>query len=161
MIRAKLNLDIIAGTQVQADGHVPIAETGSGRMEKSRAPGAGLMKALIRGYQLGISPLLGPSCRHAPSCSEYAVEAIDRFGAWRGGWLAASRLSRCHPWGSHGFDPVPLSVPSTALPWRVGRWWRAGEGDMVVPGARAHPGSCGNHTWYVCRHDGEHGLPNG
>lgn len=62
---------------------------------------------LIRGYQLLISPILPPSCRFAPSCSQYALEAITRHGALRGGWLAARRLVRCHPFHPGGFDPVP------------------------------------------------------
>ncbi len=71
----------------------------------------GLLKAtalgLIRGYQLLISPLLGPSCRFRPSCSQYALEAVRRFGAARGACLALKRLVRCHPWGGSGFDPLP------------------------------------------------------
>ena len=66
-----------------------------------------LLKAPVRAYQLCVSPMLPPSCRHVPSCSEYALEALERHGAWRGGGLAAWRLARCHPWGSAGFDPVP------------------------------------------------------
>lgn len=66
-----------------------------------------LLRALIRGYQLLISPLLGPSCRYLPSCSEYASEAVERHGALAGGWLALKRLARCHPWGGSGYDPVP------------------------------------------------------
>ena len=62
---------------------------------------------LIRGYQLAISPWLPASCRYTPSCSEYARQAIDRFGAARGGWMAARRVLRCHPFGGHGPDPVP------------------------------------------------------
>ena len=62
---------------------------------------------LVRGYQKGISPFLPPSCRYTPTCSAYAVEALRRHGALRGGWLALRRLSRCHPWGGHGYDPVP------------------------------------------------------
>ncbi len=62
---------------------------------------------LIRGYQFVISPLLIPSCRFYPSCSHYAIEAVGRFGAVRGGWLALRRLTRCHPWGAAGVDPVP------------------------------------------------------
>lgn len=65
------------------------------------------MAGLIRGYQLLISPILPPSCRFAPSCSQYALEAITRHGALRGGWLAARRLARCHPFHPGGFDPVP------------------------------------------------------
>ena len=62
---------------------------------------------LIRIYQYGISPLLPRVCRYAPSCSEYAREAIERHGVLRGVWLAGRRLLRCHPWGGHGYDPVP------------------------------------------------------
>ena len=66
-----------------------------------------LLRGLIRGYQLLISPVLGPSCRYLPSCSDYAAEAILRHGALAGGWLALKRLARCHPWGGSGYDPVP------------------------------------------------------
>ncbi|MBY0275174.1 membrane protein insertion efficiency factor YidD [Candidatus Binatia bacterium] len=66
-----------------------------------------LMRGLLRGYQLVLSPLLGPACRFAPSCSEYAREAIALHGPGRGAWLALRRLSRCHPLGGAGFDPVP------------------------------------------------------
>ena len=70
--------------------------------------------ALIRAYQLVISPLFAGSCRFVPSCSHYAAEAVTRFGAIRGGWLAVRRLSRCHPFGGEGFDPVPPSpAPAT------------------------------------------------
>jgi putative membrane protein insertion efficiency factor len=61
----------------------------------------------IRLYQWTLSPLLGQTCRFAPSCSEYAAEAILAHGLWRGMGLAARRLLRCHPWGAHGYDPVP------------------------------------------------------
>jgi len=66
-----------------------------------------LLRGLIRGYQLLISPVLGPSCRYLPSCSDYAAEAIERHGALAGMWLALRRLARCHPWGGSGYDPVP------------------------------------------------------
>jgi len=62
---------------------------------------------VIRGYQLLLSPLLPPSCRFTPSCSQYALEAVTRHGALRGSWLAARRLARCHPFHPGGFDPVP------------------------------------------------------
>ena len=62
---------------------------------------------LIRLYQWVVSPWLGPKCRFHPSCSQYALEAIERFGALRGGYLALRRLARCHPWHPGGFDPVP------------------------------------------------------
>ena len=66
----------------------------------------GAVVALIRAYQLGVSPLLGPHCRFAPSCSAYAVTAIERHGVGRGGWRALRRLARCHPWHPGGYDPV-------------------------------------------------------
>jgi hypothetical protein len=62
---------------------------------------------LIRGYQLLLSPLVGGSCRFEPSCSAYAVQAIETHGAVRGLALAARRVGRCHPFGGHGYDPVP------------------------------------------------------
>jgi putative membrane protein insertion efficiency factor len=66
-----------------------------------------LVALLIRGYQVTISPLLPPSCRFTPSCSQYALEAVNRHGALRGSWLAVCRLARCHPFHPGGFDPVP------------------------------------------------------
>ncbi|MDQ3516433.1 MAG: membrane protein insertion efficiency factor YidD [Gemmatimonadota bacterium] len=66
-----------------------------------------LLILLVRGYQVGISPLLPASCRYYPTCSAYAVEAIERHGPARGGWLALRRIARCHPFRAGGFDPVP------------------------------------------------------
>jgi putative membrane protein insertion efficiency factor len=71
------------------------------------------LTALIRLYQWTLSPLLGINCRFAPSCSEYAAEAIAAHGLVRGCWLALRRIARCHPWGGSGYDPVP-SVQSAA-----------------------------------------------
>ena len=65
------------------------------------------LMAVVRTYQLVLSPLLPPSCRFTPSCSAYALEALSRHGAVRGSWLAARRLARCHPWNPGGYDPVP------------------------------------------------------
>lgn len=67
-----------------------------------------LLLALIRFYQQVISPLKPPSCRFYPTCSSYAIEAIERFGVCKGGWLAVKRLSKCHPFHEGGFDPVPM-----------------------------------------------------
>jgi putative membrane protein insertion efficiency factor len=66
-----------------------------------------LLRLAVRAYRYFLSPLLPPSCRFYPSCSEYAEEAIARHGAFRGGWLAARRLCRCGPWNPGGHDPVP------------------------------------------------------
>lgn len=63
--------------------------------------------ALLRAYQYAISPFLGRNCRYHPCCSEYAVEAVEKYGAARGGWLGLKRLCRCHPWHPGGYDPVP------------------------------------------------------
>lgn len=64
----------------------------------------------IRFYQLSISPLLGSNCRHTPSCSQYTIEAIREWGVIKGIWLGMKRISRCHPWGTHGYDPVPKNT---------------------------------------------------
>ncbi len=68
---------------------------------------ASVLRGAVRAYRWFISPLLPPSCRFHPSCSEYAEEALARHGALRGGWLAARRVCRCGPWSGGGFDPVP------------------------------------------------------
>lgn len=62
---------------------------------------------LIKLYQWILSPLLGPSCRFNPNCSHYALQAFQRYGLFKGLWLSARRIARCHPWGGHGEDPVP------------------------------------------------------
>ncbi len=69
-----------------------------------------LLMSLVRGYQLLLSPFLGGRCRHLPSCSAYALEALQRHGPVRGSWLTVKRLGRCHPWGTSGYDPVPSPV---------------------------------------------------
>ncbi|HEY4320492.1 MAG TPA: membrane protein insertion efficiency factor YidD [Gemmatimonadales bacterium] len=71
-----------------------------------RAP-AWLVALLIRGYQRFISPMLPPACRFVPSCSQYTLEAVRRYGAIRGSWLGLRRIARCHPWHPGGYDPVP------------------------------------------------------
>ncbi|QGP79234.1 membrane protein insertion efficiency factor YidD [Sphingobium sp. CAP-1] len=68
---------------------------------------ARLLILIARGWQLGPSRILPPTCRYAPSCSEYAIGAIRKYGAIKGSWLGFKRLMRCHPWGGSGYDPVP------------------------------------------------------
>lgn len=67
----------------------------------------GLLIVLVRFYKGAISPMLPPSCRYTPTCSEYALEALRKHGPLRGSWLAIKRICRCHPWGGSGYDPVP------------------------------------------------------
>lgn len=83
-----------------------------------------IAKAPIHAYRWTLKPLIGMECRHMPTCSEYALEAIELNGAWRGSWLTVSRMCRCNPWGSQGIDPVPdiRSVRHPFAPWRYGRW---------------------------------------
>jgi hypothetical protein len=66
-----------------------------------------LLLGLLKAYKTFVSPLLPPACRFYPSCSAYAMQAIGRYGALKGSWLALKRLSRCHPWNPGGYDPVP------------------------------------------------------
>lgn len=66
-----------------------------------------LLQIPIHLYRWLLSPLLGINCRYQPTCSRYALEALERHGAWRGSWLALRRIGRCHPWGGAGHDPVP------------------------------------------------------
>ena len=83
------------------------------------------LKLPIYAYRYTLSTLIGQRCRHLPTCSEYALDAIDRNGAWRGFWLTVSRLLRCNPWGTSGFDPAP-DIRDEHHPvwaaWRYGRW---------------------------------------
>lgn len=81
-------------------------------------PGRIAGRALIRIYQVMLSPFMGRQCRHLPTCSSYTDEAIGRFGLWAGGWMGLARILRCNPWGSSGFDPVPEAIDPAY------RWWR-------------------------------------
>lgn len=93
--------------------------------EKRQAmPVAVALLGLIRFYQLTVSAVLGRRCRYLPTCSDYAAQAIRLHGAWAGFWLGLARMSRCHPWGGEGFDPVPEDFP--AADWRAWRHvtWR-------------------------------------
>lgn len=74
-----------------------------------------ILRGLIRGYQMTLSPFIGNQCRFHPSCSTYALEAVEQHGAIRGTWLSVKRLGRCHPFNAGGFDPVPgaTTAPDT------------------------------------------------
>jgi putative membrane protein insertion efficiency factor len=90
----------------------------------ARAP-ALAARAVVTAYRHTLSPWIGLDCRHLPTCSAYAEEALERFGLWAGGWMTLARLARCHPFGTSGLDFVPPSLPPRArwyLPWRYGRW---------------------------------------
>ena len=71
------------------------------------SPAARLLSLPVHAYRLFLSPWMGHGCRYQPTCSAYALEALERHGAVCGSWLALTRILRCHPWGGHGFDPVP------------------------------------------------------
>jgi len=82
-------------------------------------------RAMILGYRYTLSPLVGFHCRHLPTCSAYAEQAIMHYGLWAGGWMTLARLLRCQPWGTSGIDNVPATLPAGArwyLPWRYARW---------------------------------------
>ena len=82
-------------------------------------------RGLVVVYRYTFSPLVGFHCRHLPTCSAYADEALDRFGLWAGGWMTLARLLRCHPWGTSGLDVVPDELARSArwyAPWRYARW---------------------------------------
>ena len=78
-------------------------------------------RGLVKVYRYTLSPLVGFHCRHLPTCSEYADEALDRYGLWAGGWMTLARLLRCQPWGTSGIDRVPEAAPPARtgiVPWR-------------------------------------------
>jgi uncharacterized protein len=99
-------------------------------------------RGLITLYRYTLASLTGSRCRHLPSCSEYADQAVDRFGLWAGGWMTLARLLRCHPFGTSGLDFVPETLPAKSrwyMPWRYGRW----RGTNATPSAPplAEPGA--------------------
>lgn len=82
-------------------------------------------RGIIRAYQLTLSALIGRTCRHLPTCSDYTSDAIARHGLWPGTWMGIARICRCHPWGTHGYDPIPAALSGNAhplMPWRYGKW---------------------------------------
>ena len=76
-------------------------------MRRALSPLAWLLRLAVLAYRYGLSPLLGPRCRFYPSCSVYALDALEHHGAVRGAWLSLRRIARCHPWHEGGYDPVP------------------------------------------------------
>ena len=116
--------------QAQAQASAPLPDQAPARMVAAAVPESRVAAAAettprmaqrplvrflvmaVRGYQRGLSSVLPPTCRYWPSCSEYTIEALQVHGLRRGGWLAARRLCRCHPWGGHGVDPVPAAPES-------------------------------------------------
>ena len=74
-------------------------------------PAAYLLSLPVRAYRVVLSPWIGNGCRYQPTCSVYALEALERHGAAKGGYLMVHRICRCHPWGGHGYDPVPGTDP--------------------------------------------------
>src|ERR1700761_6324305 len=84
-----------------------------------------LGRGLVQIYRHTLSPLVGFRCRHLPTCSHYADEALDRFGLWAGSWMTLARLLRCQPFGTSGLDFVPRALPENSrwyMPWRYARW---------------------------------------
>ena len=70
------------------------------------APFVGLIVVIVWTYRVTLSWLIGGQCRFSPSCSQYMLDAVRRYGPWKGGWLGVRRILRCHPWGGHGYDPA-------------------------------------------------------
>lgn len=93
-------------TRTNEPASEPTRERTSGLGQIARVPSL-VLRLAIRGYQVALSPLLPPACRYYPTCSNYAVQAIEKYGALRGGWMAARRIGRCHPFAPGGYDPVP------------------------------------------------------
>jgi uncharacterized protein len=90
-------------------------------------------RGLIKAYRYTLSPLVGFHCRHLPTCSDYAEQAIGRYGLWAGGWMTLARLLRCQPFGTAGLDFVAEALPEKTrwfLPWRYARW----RGTHATPG---------------------------
>ena len=102
-----------------------------------RTPGRLFGTAFVRLYQLTLSGFIGNSCRHIPTCSEYAYEAIARHGLWAGGWMGLFRFARCGPGGTHGLDPVPELLESRYRWFTPWRYWRIARKASVSPD---HPG---------------------
>ena len=96
--------------------HTPLTDAIEGSQPARGPLAARIVLGLLRGYKILISPLFTGACRFQPSCSDYAAEALILHGPVRGGWLAARRLCRCHPWGGSGYDPVPPRPRKPGMP---------------------------------------------
>lgn len=103
-----------------------------GRWRKT--PGRLLGTAFVRLYQLTLSGFVGNSCRHMPTCSEYAYESIARHGLWAGGWMGLFRVVRCGPGGTHGIDNVPERLEPRYRWFTPWRYWRIGHKPRATPG---------------------------
>ncbi|MGR7997470.1 membrane protein insertion efficiency factor YidD [Xanthobacter sp. ZOL 2024] len=122
--------DDLPWSPVAARGHLRPIGRAFGRVPRL------VLRVPILIYRYTLSSFMGRQCRYLPTCSEYADEAISRHGAWPGLFMATARLCRCHPWGGHGFDPVPECTPADASwsrPWRYGRWRFTAEADPPEP----------------------------
>src|ERR1700756_4171808 len=96
-------------------------------------------RGLIQVYRHTVAALIGLNCRHLPTCSYYADEAVGRFGLWAGGWMTLARLCRCQPFGTRGLDFVPSALPAKShwlLPWRFGLWRTANTSPAQAPLAK-------------------------
>ena len=116
---------------------MPLDDLFDASRRSPRLAGRGFVKI----YRLTLSPLIGFHCRHLPTCSDYADQALDRFGLWAGGWMTLARLLRCQPWGTRGLDFVPAALPAPArwyMPWRCGCWRGT---NAKPPQALAEPGA--------------------
>jgi uncharacterized protein len=108
-----------------------------------------ILIALIRIYQLTFSMLIGRQCRHLPSCSVYTMEAVQKHGAWAGGWMGFSRICRCNPYGTSGLDFVCESLPPKArwfTPWQYGLWKATNLGTQQVENMELKPNDRSNKT---------------
>jgi uncharacterized protein len=117
-----------------------LAQIGARCFETMSLVPRGAGRGLIAVYRYTLSPWIGFHCRHLPTCSSYADEALARYGLWAGGWMTLARVLRCQPWGTSGIDNVPSTLsPSSRwyLPWRYARW--RGVNDKQSAAAQAAP----------------------
>lgn len=123
---------VVVGQHRHAHGARPIRQGRNWPGPWRKTPGRLLGTSLVRFYQLTLSGFVGNSCRHLPTCSEYAHEAIARHGLWAGGWMGFFRVLRCGPFGTHGIDRVPKVLADRYLWFTPWRYWLIGKkrGDL-------------------------------